>query len=445
MKKPSLIFIVFSIVLNLFALDVSAYDVGWIQYGNVPTHAFNTKNKGPSSGVSSLTCLPPSVGTGSPCAPLGSGVGALIDSDGDVYVTSYGTAETGGVTELGVYSPAGSLLGTFDFASVGVKYGPRSVPYIDEANNLIYTGAEGTGSSKKPGFHVIEIDKSNPSAYVLTLKGSDMSVGTIETSPLMVNGTVYVAGQSGNIYGFQYNGTQLTQITNSPLALNETITGSIAMYYDEVAKKSKLVVATQSGNLYVINTDLTMAASNTANQGIDEYYSGVTIAMRPKGRFGTSPVALLGVSGTGSNAGSVRAIDLKTMKDAWSLPLSPGKEIVTNVALLFPYKRKYRAVAASTDGNLYGIDLAGGAKKWTYSMGAGGYTAPVVDRGNQVYVVDGASKIHSVKGLDGTIPNSGWPNSQIMFGGTTDDGSMAIGPDKTLVVGVGEGAYICTP
>ncbi len=359
MKKLGRVGVMLVLFLFLSAFGASAYDVGWIQYGNVGTHAFNTKLRGPSSGVSGFTCLPPSVGTGIPCAPHGSGIGVLVDSDGDIYTSSYGTGAAG-VTEIGVYSPTGTLLGTFDFASVGVELGPRSVPYIDEANNLLYTGAENSynPTTQKPGFHVIEIDKTDPAAYKLTLKASDMTVGTIETSPLKLDDTIYVAGQWGNIYGFTYDGVKLSQIPNSPLVLDEVVTGSIAYYYDEAIKNEKLVVATQRGNFYVLNTDLTIAASNKTNQDKDEYYSGVTIAMRPNLRKGTSPVALLAVSGTGANAGSIRAIDLKTMKDIWMLRLSSGKEIVVNPALLFPIKKKYMAVAASTDGNLYGIDLA---------------------------------------------------------------------------------------
>lgn len=237
-----------------------------------------------------------------------------------------------------------------------------------------------------------------------------------------------------------------------PCSLGEVITGAIALYdVTSAYPNEEVVVATKSGNVYVLSHDLsTLITSNTTGSSRgDQYYGGATVA---KGSL-SNPVVIVGVTtdSTGTSyTGNLRAIDLVTGSILWeSTPSGTSvrdgsQQIEASVSLLNSafFGNKDIAVAVSTDGNLYGFNTLTGVELWSYAMSDAGRGAPAVGRFNGVYVVDGQEHLHVVMGTTGS---SVYTDTSMYIGSAGYVGKTIIGQGNNLAVGTGVSAYLLIP
>jgi hypothetical protein len=202
-------------------------------------------------------------------------------------------------------------------------------------------------------------------------------------------------------------------------------------------------------------------------------------------------VALLPIAGNAAgtfaaNSGKVRAINLQLRVVDWELTPSmttPGHDAIEgSVAVLFeqPTPRTpanpgddtgqddgivdggfndgdiivgdgsgltgivpmdYHATFASTDRFLYGVDIVNGTEVWAYDMKTSGFDAPVVDKVNVIYVGDGRSILHAVKGSSTCGGCPIWMDTSLAIGGATDIVKLGVTNKNALVVGTGTRAY----
>jgi len=399
----------------------------WNQFGRSKDNGGRINQIGPIGGLTAMIQLVPSI-SGS----IGSEVGVLNDKDGDNVVSSYDPY-------LHMFDNAGNHKGVWNFP---VASGCRAVPYVDLAQPYIYTGAE------SGGLYEVHVDKTT-SPYTMSTAVSDASVGTIETSPaLAADRTLYVSEQWGDVH--RYDIQPLSH--KATYSLGEVITGAIALYdVTSAYPNEEVVVATKSGNVYVLSHDLsTLITSNTAGSSRgDQYYGGATVA---KGSL-SNPVVIVGVTtdSTGTSyTGNLRAIDLVTGSILWeSIPSGTSvrdgsQQIEASVSLLNSafFGNKDIAVAVSTDGNLYGFNTLTGAELWSYAMSDAGRGAPAVGRFNGVYVVDGQEHLHVVMGTTGS---SVYTDTSMYIGSAGYVGKTIIGQGNNLAVGTGVSAYLLIP
>ena len=461
----------------ILALLLSLASVGcgnWAEFGNSPLNPHRSYSQGPMVGITTQTNLIP--GGGSPT--FGSEVGVLVDFQGDYYVSSYDGS-------IQVYDHAGNWAGAHYMGTMG----PRAAPYISShawgRTATIFTGAVGGGG----GFHAIRVDKT-VFPYVLTLMDSDAATGSSESSPKRAkDGTFYICDLKGTVHRYTYGGGTLTHMTSLPL--NHSVQGAIALYdADPQFPGEEVLVATTDGHFYVLDQTLsTIIWSDTSGVGplgLDNYYAGVTVAER--GADG--PVALLPIAGNSSaifsaNSGKVRALDLLLKTVAWELTPSmttPGHDAIEgSVAVLFEQptptsdsgddtgpddnspivgeldpdfgfshdegdrlgigRTDYHATFASTDNFLYGVDIVNGTEVWAYDMKTSGFDAPVVDELNVIYVGDGRSILHAVKGNSASGGSAIWTDTSLAIGGATDIVKLGVTNRNALVVGTGKRAY----
>lgn len=399
----------------------------WNQFGRDAQNTSRINAMGPIGGIGSTTTLTPTTGT------IGSEVGVITNVDDDYIVSSYDPY-------IHVFDASGTHKAYYALSG---SYGPRAVPFYDNVNNFIFTGAE------SGGFYEIALTKSG-STYTLTLNSSlgTSSVGTIESSPVMaIDGTLYVTEQWGTVHRFSTN--PLTIMAS--YSLGEVVTGATALYDIDGDGSEEVLVATQSGNFYALEHDLSAVyGSNTygASYG-DQYYSGVTVAERGTG---SDPIAVLGVTGGTASSpsvytGNIRAINLTTMAVEWEFTPSNtttggSDEVQGSIAILHARSGTYMGVASSTDQYVYGFDLISGTESWSYHMGAVGKAAPAIGRFNAAYVVDGAGYLHVLQGATGT---SVYTDGSMYIGSTSDIGKVAIGQGQKLGIGSGNTAYILHP
>jgi outer membrane protein assembly factor BamB len=104
-------------------------------------------------------------------------------------------------------------------------------------------------------------------------------------------------------------------------------------------------------------------------------------------------------------------------------------------------EKEYHATFASTDGFLYGVDIVSGVEVWAYQMASSGFEAPVVDDMNIIYVGDGKSILHAVKGGLSCAGCFLWTDSSLASGASTDIVKLGITNTNALVVGTGTRAF----
>lgn len=402
----------------------------WNQFGQNAENTNRINTMGPIGGVSSVTTLTASLG-----GSIGSEVGVITNRADDYIVSSYDPY-------IHVFDGSGTHQAYYALPGT---YGPRAVPYYENGTNFIYTGAE------SGGFYELQLTKGS-GTYSLTLNSSlsTASVGTVESSPVMAkDGTVYVAEQWGTVHRFSAN--PLAIMASYSLS-GEVVTGAIALFDIDGDGSEEVLIATQSGNFYALEHDLSAVySSNTYGSSYgDQYYGGVTVAER-KGS-GHEPIAVLGVAGgfgatPSTHTGNIRAINLSSMAIEWELTPSntttgSTDEVRGSIAILHERGSTYMGVASSTDQYVYGIDLVTGTEGWNYHMGAMGNAAPAIGQFNAAYVVDGAGYLHVIHGVSGSHV---FTDGSMFIGSTSDIGKVAIGQGQKLGVGSGMTAYIVNP
>jgi len=378
----------------------------------------------------------------------GVGVGVLTDSSGAYYVTSH-------APEIHVYNPWGSHQAAFSLPAAGSQAGPYVLNEFLGKKSVIFT------ASAAGGFYSIEVDK-NTMPWTMTLTGFDDAVGPSNSQPKRASdGTLYVADLQGGITSYRYDFVAGILTRVATYSLGEAVTGAIALYdIDPAAPDEEVLVATQEGGFYVLDHGLSLElwSETTGHAHGDQYYAGVTVAERDT----ADPIALLpiaerAVSPPSSNSGLLRAINLNARGVEWELhpsaTIQGDHEIPGSVSLMHPFIETtsggaepdyttHLATFASTDGNLYAVDLVSGLELWSYAMSAAGFDAPVTDRDNIVYVGDGASVLHAVYGPTGS---PFWTNSMLSDGGSTDVVKLGVSYDKELLAASRTSAYVLLP
>ena len=298
----------------------------WNQFGNGPTNPHNSTFPGPIAGLGFQQNLQHPMG-GLLHAPE---VGVTSDKHGSMYVSSYDRF-------INAYSPTGALAGSYNMGMPG----PRAIPFIaskrsDPKSAMIFTGAEGGG------FHAIGVAKTTFMSYALTLADVDMTFGPSESSPKRAQDqTLYVVDKKGEVRRYQFAGGILTLLGVYPLG--EGVPGGIALYdVDPQYPDEEVLVATASGNLYVLDHSLTnvLWTNTDGAPTADLYYAGVTVAERgTMAPIAILPIAHHGAAGSSPHSGLVRAINLQSRLTEWII--APSQSVIGtdaiegSVALLF--------------------------------------------------------------------------------------------------------------
>jgi outer membrane protein assembly factor BamB len=205
--------------------------------------------------------------------------------------------------------------------------------------------------------------------------------GSVQSSPAVANGVVYVQSDDGNIYAlnatsganvWSYNigGNVYFSPVSSPAVANGVVyVGSIGKY---------------NGGGFV-NTDV-YALNATTGAKVWNYTTG--------GSVQSSPAVANGVVYVGCDDGNVYALNATTGANVWNY--TTGISVYSSPAVANGV-----VYVGSFDNNVYAINASNGSKLWNYTTGSAVWSSPAVANG-VVYV-----------GSIGQFANRGFVNADV--------------------------------
>jgi outer membrane protein assembly factor BamB len=191
--------------------------------------------------------------------------------------------------------------------------------------------------------------------------------GGVSSSPAVVNGVVYVGADDGNVYALR---------ASTGALLWSYVTGNTV--------KSSPAVA--NGAVYVGSSDHNVYALNAS--------TGARLWRYPTGGGVTSsPAVANGVVYVGSCDGNVYALNASTGARLWSYSTGACVESSPAVANGVAY-------IGSDDHKVYALDASSGAKLWSYTTGNSVFSSPAVANG-VVYVASFDTNLYALNAKNG--------------------------------------------
>jgi eukaryotic-like serine/threonine-protein kinase len=240
---------------------------------------------------------------------------------------------------------------------------------------------------------------------------SSPPIVTGSSSPVVVNGVLYIGSDDGNIYALDsatgsQKGIYATggSLLSSPAVVNgvlyigtatgfasgdvyalDTVTGTKKWVYhasDDVSSSPTLV----NGILYVGSDDGNVYALNSATGSKKwAYYAGDFIF--------SAPAVVNGAVYFGANNGNIYALDSATGKDKWAY--HTGNAIFSS-----PTLANGVLYVGCNDGNVYALDSATSTKKWTYHTGNVISSSPAIANG-VLYVGSNDGNVYALDSVTG--------------------------------------------
>ncbi|WP_247729404.1 PQQ-binding-like beta-propeller repeat protein [Halovivax limisalsi] len=306
----------------------------------------------------------------------------------------------------------------------------------------------------------LDDNRSTPLDPTWQFDGAD---GAIESSPTIVNGTVYVGSSDGSVYAVDFEtGTKLWEfdepdgaITGSPTVDNgvvyvgshdETLyaidaaTGEQRWAFDRPSNWIYGSPTVVGGTVYVGALDSTVYAVDTASGTLEWRFSGDRHSSdgEPMGPVASSVTVVNRTVYVSSLDGSLYALDAWNGKEQWEFE-DPEGELFSS-----PTVANETVFVGSHDESLYAVDAETGEKRWSFYQPDGAIpSTPTVDDG-VVYVGSADRNLYAVDAETGVIR---WAFSELPFegpeGGISSSPTVAgdtvyIGADDGIVYAVDE-------
>lgn len=240
-------------------------------------------------------------------------------------------------------------------------------------------------------------------------KWSYATGGSIETSPVVVNGVVYVGSGDGNLYALRATtGKKVwaystgAAIHSSPAVANSIVyigSDDHNLYAVDEASGKKLwsfgASAAIRSSPTVINGVVYVGSDDRNLYAVDATTGKELWAYKANAAVRSSPAVANGVVYIGADNGSFYAVDALTGTKKWTSATRLGEAIRVMPAVVNGI-----VYMDSDDGNLYALDAATGAPKWSYSTGGHLESSPAVVNG-VVYVGSYNVNLYAVDALSG--------------------------------------------
>lgn len=260
-----------------------------------------------------------------------------------------GTDQTGSFTGFTTTVPASASPGIHTISLV-----ERDDSKYAQTSFLVRTDWAGfRGGPRHRGYNAFENVLSTSTVSGLDQAWLGATGGTVQSSPSVVGGTVYVGAGDGKLYTFDAT----TGAPGWTASLGAAITGSPAVVGNTV------YVGANNGNLYALRT-----------------YDGSTLwqaTASPAGTL-TSPAVADGVVYVSSGNGNLYAFNANTGGPVWTAAIGSAMSSSPAVANGLVY-------VGATNGNLYAVRVSNGTTAWTYNTGGAVTSSPAVSNGT-VYV-----------------------------------------------------------
>jgi len=226
--------------------------------------------------------------------------------------------------------------------------------------------------------------------------------GLVESSPVVVDGVVFVGSNDGNVYALdQHTGAKIWNFTTG-----STVYSSPAVAY---------------GKVYVAAFDHKFFCLDAATgEHIWNHTTG--------GWMRSSPAVVDGKVYVGSDGGGVYCLNASTKAQIWNCPI--GSWTYTSSPAV-AYGRVY---VGSIDGKVHCIDAATGVPIWNFTTGSTVYSSPAVADG-KVYVGSYDNKVYC---LDAVTKELIW--NYTTLGAVHSSPAVA---DGKIYVGSGDGRVYC--
>jgi outer membrane protein assembly factor BamB len=175
---------------------------------------------------------------------------------------------------------------------------------------------------------------------------------TIESSPAVVNGVVYIGNLDGSLYALNAStGATLWSTTKSGGGSSSPAVANGVVYYGFGA------------GMFALNAS---TGASLWGYEVDDY------------AFSSSPAVANGIVYVGSEDNNVYALGASTGIKLWSY--ATGNEVLSSPAVANGV-----VYVGSDDNNVYALNASTGAKLWSYTTGGGVFSSPAVANG-VVYV-----------------------------------------------------------
>jgi outer membrane protein assembly factor BamB len=366
--------------------QASAYDYGTVAIGAKPSQTFTLKNSG-GSATSALTIAL-------------TGSSAFTKTSDSCMATSLGPNKT--CTVIVRYAPSTGNGDSATLTATGKK--PAATASIT---------LTGSGAVDWPMFHnTLSRDGWNSSEHVLspttvsglTQKWTTTTGGSVESSPAVASGVVYVGSDDGGLYAvdaatgaIEWKTSTGGAISSSPAVANGTV-----------------YVGSDDGRLYTVD-----AATGAIEW---ERITG--------GAIDSTPAIVNGTVYVGSADGRLYALDPVTGAAKWERITSGQIESSPAVANGLVY-------FVSDEGKLYALDATTGAATWITSIAGLFYCTPAVANG-VVYLGSPADgTLYALDAVTGVIKWTKTTNGAVFSSPAVANGVVYVGSDDASVYAFG--------
>ncbi|GAC1474982.1 MAG: hypothetical protein PVS3B1_26060 [Ktedonobacteraceae bacterium] len=272
----------------------------------------------------------------------------VIAGGGYTLSTAQTQAQQAQATARAVIAEATARVAPTATASAAIAAYTRGV-----SENGIMFGFDARHTHNNPYEHILS------AATVATLHAQRIfPIGkTVDSSPALVDGVLYVGARDGNLYAFDVQSGRLLWRVFA---------------HSEIADSSPAVV---NGVVYIGAGDGNLYAFNTAD-GHPRWEQPAHTG----GYINSSPVVVGDVVYVGSDDGNVYAFNVANGHPGWGQPAHTGGSIISSPAVAGDV-----VYASSEDGNLYAFSVKDGQQLWVSSLHARSESSPAVV-GDVVYV-----------------------------------------------------------
>jgi outer membrane protein assembly factor BamB len=270
---------------------------------------------------------------------------------------------TGKFSAIPVALPASALPGTHYITAVGRHSGLSAQVRVTVATDW----PQYRYGNKHTALNPFENVLSSSNVGNLDLDWTFTTGNAVDSSPAVVDGTLYVGSTDGNVYA-------LNESTGAKLWSYATGT---AVYSSPAVVNGVVYVGSNNGDVY--------ALSAATGAKLWSYDTG--------GYVFSSPTVASGVVYVGSGGNSVYALSAATGTKLWSYATGNAVESSPAVANNVVY-------VGSDDDNVYALNASTGAKLWSYATTGAAESSPTVADG-VVYIGSNNGELYALNAATG--------------------------------------------
>ena len=268
-------------------------------------------------------------------------------------------------------------------------------------------------------------------------------VSAVEPSPTVADGTVYVGSNDNNVYALdasdgtkQWNYTTGGTVYSSPTVADGTVyVGSNdGNLYALDASDGTEQWSFSTGVYYVESSPTVVDGTVYVGSGNDNVYAldasdgTEQWSFTTGGMVESSPTVSGGTVYVGSGDNNVYALDASDGTEQWNY--TTGRTVVSA-----PTVADGTVYVGSRDYSVYALDASDGAEKWSFATGDRVYSSPTV-ADSTVYIGSDDGKLYALSASDGTEQWSYTANDRIRSSPTVADGTVYVGSQDNKLYAV---------